>query len=233
MCLTKLDVGLTARPAMPADVQAVTDLMNVCLQLDLGRAPLDVSMLQTDWANPYRKPETTIRLVFAGDLLVGYAGAWIEPPAVVVYGGIYVHPDYRARGIGEYLAAWLKDLVVSAAFPLAPDDAKVVLHMERPETDSYTRTLLLGAGYRIVRYGLRMLIALDSAPPAPIFPEGIEIRTFNRVRDLPADRGRNSLDGRHHVLHVHYRALDVVDLGALERDVQSLHEELGDVCGVL
>jgi mycothiol synthase len=181
----RLHPRYTARPATLADIPAATDLVNTCVRAVLGHNTMDVSFMETDWASPYYAPETNVRLVFDGEHLVGYAGAWIEPPAVVVFGGLHVHPDYEGEGIGRYLIDWLKAMVAERAVPLAPQGAKVVLRYEVPHEDAHRRKLLEGTDHRVVRYGLRMLIELDAAPPTPVFPEGVIIRTFDRLRHLP------------------------------------------------
>jgi GNAT superfamily N-acetyltransferase len=181
-----LDLRFTARAATAADIPAATELLNVCARAVLGHDTMDVTFMENDWASPFCRPETDIRLVFEGRRLVGYAGAWIEPPAVVVYGEVHVHPDYQGQGIGPYLVKWLKGLVRDRAIPLAPDGAKVVLHHEDvPRADAYRREVLLSSGHRVVRHGFRMLIELDTAPPAPVLPEGIVMRAFVRERHLP------------------------------------------------
>lgn len=185
MSSVMLDGRFTARAATLADAQAATDLVNACARELLGHDTMDVTFLENDWASPYCKPETNLRLVFDGDRLVGYAGAWIEAPAVAVYGWIHVRPSYRGQGIGPYLAAWQKDRVASAATALAPQDAQIVIRQERSASDEPARDLLLAQGYRVVRHGFRMLIELDAVPPTPVLPEGIAMRTFERERHLP------------------------------------------------
>ncbi|MBN1246388.1 MAG: GNAT family N-acetyltransferase, partial [Anaerolineae bacterium] len=180
-----LDRRFTVRPASLADAQAATDLVNTCAREVLGHDTMDVTFLENDWASPYCNPETNLRLVFDGDRLVGYAGAWTEPPAVTVYGWIHVHPSYRGQGIGVYLATWQKDLVALAATSVAPEDARIVIQLEKSSLDDYARELLLAQGYRVVRHGFRMLIELAAEPPEPVLPEGIVLSTFDRARHLP------------------------------------------------
>jgi ribosomal protein S18 acetylase RimI-like enzyme len=45
-------------------------------------------------------------------------------------------------------------------------------------SDSSLGPLLLAHGYRPIRHSFRMRIDLDSAPPEPVWPEGIRVATF-------------------------------------------------------
>ncbi|MCJ7549719.1 MAG: GNAT family N-acetyltransferase [Anaerolineae bacterium] len=186
MVLPELPERFTARAATMADVEATTELVNACSMADLGRATVEAAGIRNDWGSPYLNPQTNIHLVFDGDRLVGYAGAWIEPPAVSVYASGRVHPEAKALGIGTYLGAWLEALVRESALKLAPEHARVVLHQEKLSTDIDSHALLESLGYSPVRHGFRMLIELESEPPKPVFPEGIEMRSFNRPTQLRA-----------------------------------------------
>jgi len=186
MHLPELPERFTARAATMADVEAVTELVNACSMADLGRATVEVAGIRNDWGSPHLNPQTNIHLIFDGDRLVGYAAAWIEPPAVAVNASGRVHPDYKGAGIGTYLVAWLEVLVREAALKHAPEDARVVLQQTKLSTDRDSQSLLVGLGYTPVRHSYRMLVELESDPPAPVFPEGIEIRSFDRAAQIRA-----------------------------------------------
>jgi mycothiol synthase len=49
--------------------------------------------------------------------------------------------------------------------------------------DHATRGVYESSGYRLVRYGLEMRAALDEQPPAPAWPEGLSVRTYEPGRD--------------------------------------------------
>ena len=186
MCLPELPERFTVRAATMADVEAVTELVNACSMADLGRATVEVAGIRNDWGSPHLNPQTNIHLLFDDDRLVGYAGAWIEPPAVAVNASGGVHPDYKGVGIGTYLVAWLEGLVREAALKHAPEDARVVLQQTKLSTDRDSQSLFEGLGYAPVRHSYRMLIELESEPPQPVFPDGIEMRSFDRPTQIRA-----------------------------------------------
>ena len=179
-----LHARYTARPATMDDAEAVTELMNLVAIDVLGHPTTDVSEALNDWSSPSCNPTTNTRLVFEDARLVGYAGLWIEQPYTVVNGWARVHPEHKRRGIGSYLASWLAATARELALPQAPEGARVILHQGRPEADADSRALLEAQGYRPARYFLRMLIELETPPPAPQLPEPLVLRTFDRDRDL-------------------------------------------------
>ena len=84
MDLPRLDERFVARHATMKDAESVTELVNICSRATLGHDTMDVASVKNDWSSPYNKPETNLRLVLDGDRPVGYAGVWLEPPAVNV-----------------------------------------------------------------------------------------------------------------------------------------------------
>jgi mycothiol synthase len=125
-------------------------------------------------------------LVYDGEELVGYGSLWIEPPCVTVYASMQVHPRYRGRGIGTYLARWAVARTREAAVPVAPENARIAIHQFKLVTDAESRNLLLSEGYRDVRHGYRMVIELESPPPPPRLPNGVVLCAFDRERQMGA-----------------------------------------------
>ena len=82
----------------------------------------------------------------------------------------FVHPTKTGLGLGAWLLpsgearARARGLPVARTWCLAPDDA--------------ARRLFEQRGFREVRRYYRMLIVLDGPPPAPAWPEGFRIGTF-------------------------------------------------------
>jgi mycothiol synthase len=84
----------------------------------------------------------------------------------------FVHPTKIGLGLGTWLLASgerrarERGLSIAHTWCLAPDDV--------------ARRLFEALGYREVRRYYRMLIELDGPPPAPDWPEGFRIGTFER-----------------------------------------------------
>lgn len=52
--------------------------------------------------------------------------------------------------------------------------------------DTAAHDVMLRTGFNLIRHSYRMRIDLTEAPPAPVWPEGITLRTFDPARDLEA-----------------------------------------------
>ncbi len=182
----RLPDGLTSRPATLADAEAVTELGNLCSLADFGYLASDVSETLNDWQSPYCNPTTNICLVFDGARLVGCVGAWIEPPCAAVSVWARVHPNYRGRGVGTYLAQWVEARCREAAPQQAPPNTRIALQQMAQVSDGARVALLEGQGYVPVRRIYRMLIDLDGPVPEPVLPEGVRMQAFDRASQMRA-----------------------------------------------
>ncbi|KGN39053.1 GNAT family N-acetyltransferase [Knoellia subterranea] len=99
-----LPEGLIARPHSPADAQAVCDLVAATEVVDAGEAAIELEDIQGDWARSSFDLATESIGVWDGDRLVGASEVFKGRRAD---GG--VHPEYRGRGIGTWLAGWMED----------------------------------------------------------------------------------------------------------------------------
>ena len=148
--------GLTTRPLTKADSRILFELIAAQEIEDTGHSDIEEADLISDWAKPSHDVSASSIAVFDGDVLVAYAelmGADRADAAVL--------PAYRGRGIGTWLAAWLRNLGTSRG--------SSVVGMPVPEGSAGDR-LLAALGYRI-RW-TSWILAL---------PEGREIEH----RDLP------------------------------------------------
>ena len=186
MMATTLPENFTARPATMNDVEAAVELVNACSIEQIGRPEWEVHQFRNDWQSPNLKPETDLRVVFTpDDKLVGYAGVWDWEPHVRMFGWGNVHPEHKGQGIGTYLAQWVEGRA-RQSIPRAPEGTRVVLQQSRLSTDEAAQALLLQQGYRVVRYGFRMVIEMNAPPPEPVIPEGIAICPFAREKHTRA-----------------------------------------------
>src|SRR5262245_47060550 len=106
--LPTLKEGYQARPCTLTDVQDVVDLKNACAIKATGKPDQTVEETLVDWQRPGFDPTVNQWVVLAAD---GTVVGWSEvsdAEVMVIQSDIYVHPDYEAEGIGEYLMAWME-----------------------------------------------------------------------------------------------------------------------------
>jgi ribosomal protein S18 acetylase RimI-like enzyme len=168
------------------DVEAAVELVNACSIELIGRPEWEVHQFRNDWQSPNLNVETDLRVVLTpDDELVGYARVWDWEPHVRMFGRGNVHPEYKGQGIGTYLAQWVEERA-RQSIPKTPAGTRVVLLQSRLSTDTAAQELLRQQGYRVVRYGFRMVIEMDATPPEPVLPGGITIRPFVREKQMRA-----------------------------------------------
>jgi len=130
-----LPSGLTTRPLTPADSAAVHALIAAQELHDIGTVEIEVEDLVAEWQRPSYDVAGSSVAVLDGDRIVAYA----ELMGTDRYDAA-VHPDLRGRGIGTWLAAWVRDLARSRGAS--------VVGMPVPEGSAGDR-LLTGLGYRV------------------------------------------------------------------------------------
>jgi GNAT superfamily N-acetyltransferase len=95
---------------------------------------------------------------------------------------VRVQPDYSEASLSEHLfelaEAWARERMVQAE-----PDVRVTLGSWLPESDEVGHQLIKRAGLREIRRYWDMEIEMNEAPPAPIWPEGIELRPYVPERD--------------------------------------------------
>lgn len=172
--------GYHLRPASCDDLDAVVQLMNQASIHDSGMVTTSLEDKRIEWGLPQFNLDTDTLLVqSSSDQAVGYVEVWDSEPHVHHHLFGYVHPDVRGQGIGTYLMAWAEDQARSR-LSRAPQGAKVSLQTACPRQNRSARALFEQRDYECVRSFQRMRIdmAPDSPPPAPVWPEGIRVRPY-------------------------------------------------------
>lgn len=173
------------RGAVMADLTPLVEMLNVCAVHIDGKPEVDENMIKADWLSPDWTLAESTRVVLneAGDL-VGYIEVWdnSDLPAVIWCWG-RVHPEYEGAGIGTYLLEWAFKRA-SLAIPRAPADAQVSLRIGVSGRHRAGIQLAESLGMQAQRRFWDMEIELDREIPEPVFPEGLEIRTFAETQDL-------------------------------------------------
>jgi len=176
-----LPPGYTDRPACMEDAASVTALINADDLAVLGLVTIDAEDTLRDWTIPGFNLETDTRMVIASDgQAAGYYEVWdlYDPHTTINIWG-RTHPAHIGRGIGSYLLEWAERRA-SLAISKAPPEARVSLNCGILAIHQGGQELLKQSGYTLIRHGLRMVIELQSAPPLPVWPDGIQIR---QIRD--------------------------------------------------
>jgi mycothiol synthase len=169
--------SLPSRPPTREDARAVTELVIACDIEDVGEPDFELDDLLTDWNRPGFELERDALLVLDAERVVAYAGFGRRD-----YSDVYVHPEYRGRGVGSDLLPWTEQRALEQLEP----GGDIRLGQVVTANHGGARTLLERAGYEPVRTYWRMEMPLDGPPPPPAWPEGVRVRTFDLERDARA-----------------------------------------------
>lgn len=171
----ELPDGFSQRPPTLDDAGAVAALIDASQMVDFGESGMSVETVLDDWQGVDLEEEAT--LIVAPDGVVAAFADILNRSfvQVSVYG--YVHPGYRGLGLGRALLEWGERWTAHRIDRAAPGTRVVVRQYVNTRNEAGLR-LLEGAGYEAVRTTYVMGIELDEAPPAPVFPEGLSVRTF-------------------------------------------------------
>lgn len=95
--------GLTSRVLTVDDARAVFEVAAAQEQADIGKVEIEPADIVSDWSRPSWDVATHTIGVFDGDRMIGYGEITSHDR-----GDAAVHPEYRRRGIGTALAAWMQ-----------------------------------------------------------------------------------------------------------------------------
>jgi mycothiol synthase len=165
-----LPPGLTTRPLQRDDSGIVFTLIAAQEQHDLGSVEIEEADLVGDWARPSHDLAARSVAVLDGDLMVGYAEL-----SGVDRADTAVLPSHRGRGIGTWLAWWLRDLGRRLGSP--------VIGMPVPEGGPGDR-LLADLGYRVRWTSWVLQLPPGAEVPPRDLPAGYAVRTAAEA-DLP------------------------------------------------
>ncbi|MFQ5921230.1 MAG: GNAT family N-acetyltransferase [Anaerolineales bacterium] len=185
--LDNLPEGYSSRPATMADLERVVNLTNAIANAVIGSDETNLDRARADWETPDFDPRANIRLVETaqGDL-VGEVEVWDTSEIPVnpwVFGN--VHLDHEGLGIGSHLMAWAEQRAAQVMAQV-PDDARVVMRVGIFHVHEPSSQLLEDRGYHADRFFWRMTIDLQETPESPRWPDGIQLRPFDRERDAEA-----------------------------------------------
>jgi len=178
-----LEEALTTRPATLGDAQGITDLLNACAVGRTGKPSTSVQAVRSMMQMPSVDIETDTLLVHGPEgQITGFAFVQVSAPSPLIFSLAEVSPREWGKGIGKTMCRWAEGRA-RQAMPGLEAGARVALLQKRLSTDVAGRDLLLGEGYRVVRYTFRMTIELGAPPSQAPVPEGITIRPFVREHE--------------------------------------------------
>jgi GNAT superfamily N-acetyltransferase len=157
--------GLTTRPLTDADIDDVIAMINACEVHDSGRPMWERADLLSDTSGDGFDRTRDWVAVYEGDRPVAWAMIWQGRRTWVD-----VHPDLRGRGIGTWLRLWLE----RRGREVGSDRVGQSIDDRRAEVAS----MLRDAGYTARHTSWVLQMEHATAPPEPVFPEPIAIRTY-------------------------------------------------------
>jgi mycothiol synthase len=182
---TILPADVTIRVPRKEELEAICEMLNACDLADCGMPDSPLEQLRADWLDEKFHPETDARLAVApGERIVGYATVGRYKNVHVRFEA-RVHPDYRGRGIGSHLLAFVERRAQDFV-PLAPPEARVALSTWCHSGNTSGKQLLEAADFICNRHTWAMAIDLSDEPPQPEWPAGITLRPFVPERDARA-----------------------------------------------
>jgi mycothiol synthase len=176
---TQFALNVQFRPATMEDIPPVVDLFNTYSRWQTGKDQFKVEDITNEWQTPNFDPGRDIHVAFNDQgQPVGYIEFWdVGEPHVKYYSWGLVHPDYHRAGIGTRLLEWVEQRALQA-LPLAPADARVMLHHSVLSTNESANGLFARRGYQHIRSFYRMQIEFDGQPDQPLLPDGFTIRSI-------------------------------------------------------
>ena len=164
-----------SRPASWSDVAAIVALCNASSQSTRGTDNTAVHWQKRHWYEAGINLDSDSILVLDEETAVAYVELTSEFPYVVYEMFGVVHPDYRQQGIGTQLVEWAENRAQQTAGK-APAGTAVFMQNSIFDSNQPGRDLFETHSYKIVRDFVYLQIHMDSKPPAPVLPEGIEVR---------------------------------------------------------
>jgi len=177
--------GYTVRPPRRDDAEAVAALKRTIDLTRHGESDSTVADVLEEWSLPRLDPLHDLWLVSAADgAAAAYGFVYQERPPDMFVTGHSIHPGHESRGLEEFLLDVAETRCAATAAGHAP--AAATLNAFAHESEDLRLALFERRGYEHVRSFARLQAPLDEAPPAPVWPEGIVVRTFRRDRDEAA-----------------------------------------------
>lgn len=178
---TLLDLNLKLRTTTWADVNAVADLIYAVCEADGDvTVALSAAELEHEWKTHKFNPETDSHVIETQDgRVIAYGEFFNSQAHADLNADLYVHPEFKGRGLFPAMLTWI-EARAREEMKLAEPDLRIFIRSSMDGKDEIAKLAHEAEGYTTVRFSWRMEINLEEAPPAPMFPAGIELRPFDK-----------------------------------------------------
>jgi mycothiol synthase len=167
-----------------ADAEGVTGLKRAAEIARHGDSDVTIEQVREEWALPRLDLARDIWVVEdASGAIVGYGFCWVESLPVIVVAEQTVHPEHRGHGLSALLIGLAE---VRAAELAAVAGATGSLDVWTSECDEERRGLYERRGFTHIRTFLRLERDLSGPVEPPVWPAGVQARTFKRGGDEAA-----------------------------------------------
>ena len=176
-----LPAAFRLRTARWADLESVARLiLDVCTHDGDPAIAVSVEDLRVEWETPGFNLETDAWVVTTSEgRVVGFEEFVNRYAHASLQGDGYVHPDFMGKGIGTTMLRALEERA-RKEMELAEPEHRVFIRNGMSIGDTVAREMHEAEGYKPIRFFWRMEIKLDEHPPAPTWPEGVELRPFDQ-----------------------------------------------------
>jgi mycothiol synthase len=182
-----LPEGYTLRGATLDDLPEAVDMFNACSRKLIGTNEVTLEGYRREWEIPILNLPEDVKVVIAPDgSIAACQELWdlFDPHTRINTWG-RVHPDHQERGLAMAMLRWAEDRA-RRSISRAPSGTRIALLNWVSNLDTAANRAIQQAGFNLIRHSYRMRIDLAEAPPAPVWPDGITLKTFDPDRDLEA-----------------------------------------------
>ncbi|MCX5400566.1 GNAT family N-acetyltransferase [Streptomyces sp. NBC_00102] len=165
--------GYRIRTPLRSELPAILDTVNAAGRAgDATAAAQTVDEYLRVWSRLDTERDAWV-VTGPGGEIAGYGHVTAEPDEGRAHGDAYTHPGHEGAGIGTRLL----ELTETRAAELASGAGRPLRLVNYVYLGGVSERLLRARGYRLARIHQRMAIALDGPPPAPVWPDGVTLRS--------------------------------------------------------
>ena len=165
------------------DIYPLVAMLNTANQVDRESTRYTVDSLHHLFSTPTYKPERDgFVAVTPTQRILAYADTWLDTRTGKAWGMGAVHPDYRRRGLGNWLLQ-VADFQLINRYKEVQNGQPLISQQQTWDKDNGGRALLNNSSYNVAQYMYRMRMDLHDDLPDVDLPEGFSFQPFERERD--------------------------------------------------